>query len=307
VIAATDPSLATVPAGVDVVAESRRWMRELGALLALPAMWVDHEPIDIAEGLLSVLSGILGLHGAYARFDDAEQGPAVETWYPSGSTMPAELALALRSADLGGGRASAMEVSTDELGSVRVMRVPLTLPWGTGRVLVSARRSDFPSRIEAYLLRAAVGQAAIAVHTARRVAHADRARTSAEHTLLRQNEVLRSLFDEVEPSLTGLAGRVRAASRLVTEVEPAQPMNPLPEPTRQRSAATVDGMVPHPLTRRETEVLGLLAQGLSNKEIAGVMWLSHRTVERHVTSVYRKIGVGRRSEATAFALRHGMV
>jgi len=60
------------------------------------------------------------------------------------------------------------------------------------------------------------------------------------------------------------------------------------------------------LTRRELEVLGLLAQGLSNKEMAGVMWLSDRTVERHITSLYRKIGVARRSEATAFALRHGI-
>jgi DNA-binding NarL/FixJ family response regulator len=54
------------------------------------------------------------------------------------------------------------------------------------------------------------------------------------------------------------------------------------------------------------EVLGLLAQGLSNKEIAGVLWLSDRTVERHITALYRKIGVARRSEATAFALRNGM-
>jgi DNA-binding CsgD family transcriptional regulator len=61
------------------------------------------------------------------------------------------------------------------------------------------------------------------------------------------------------------------------------------------------------LTRREAEVLGLLAQGLSNKEIAALLWLSERTVERHITGVYRKIGVERRSEATAFALRHGLV
>jgi DNA-binding NarL/FixJ family response regulator len=46
---------------------------------------------------------------------------------------------------------------------------------------------------------------------------------------------------------------------------------------------------------------------MSNKEIAGVLWLSDRTVERHITSLYRKIGVERRSEATSFALRHGLV
>jgi DNA-binding NarL/FixJ family response regulator len=61
------------------------------------------------------------------------------------------------------------------------------------------------------------------------------------------------------------------------------------------------------LTRREAEVLGLLAQGLSNKEIAAVLWLSDRTIERHITGLYRKIGVERRTEATAFALRYGLI
>jgi DNA-binding CsgD family transcriptional regulator len=38
-----------------------------------------------------------------------------------------------------------------------------------------------------------------------------------------------------------------------------------------------------------------------------VLWLSERTVERHITGLYRKIGVERRSEATAYALRHHLV
>jgi DNA-binding NarL/FixJ family response regulator len=61
------------------------------------------------------------------------------------------------------------------------------------------------------------------------------------------------------------------------------------------------------LTRREAEVLGLLAQGLSNKEIAAELWLSTRTVERHITGLYGKIGVQRRTETTAFALRRGLL
>src|SRR3712207_9496162 len=47
---------------------------------------------------------------------------------------------------------------------------------------------------------------------------------------------------------------------------------------------------PAGLTRREAEVLGLLAAGHSNKEIAAGLFLSERTVERHITNVYRKIG-----------------
>jgi DNA-binding CsgD family transcriptional regulator len=63
---------------------------------------------------------------------------------------------------------------------------------------------------------------------------------------------------------------------------------------------------PAGLTRREAEVLGLLAAGHSNKGIAAELFLSERTVERHITTVYRKIGTRRRTEAMAFALRHGL-
>jgi DNA-binding CsgD family transcriptional regulator len=63
---------------------------------------------------------------------------------------------------------------------------------------------------------------------------------------------------------------------------------------------------PAGLTARESQVLGLLARGHSNKEIAERLHLSARTVERHITTAYRKIGVHRRTEAMAFALLHGL-
>jgi DNA-binding CsgD family transcriptional regulator len=68
----------------------------------------------------------------------------------------------------------------------------------------------------------------------------------------------------------------------------------------------VTSAYPAGLTRREAEVLGLLAAGHSNKEIASRLFLSERTVERHLTTIYRKTGVHRRTEATAYALRHGL-
>jgi non-specific serine/threonine protein kinase len=58
------------------------------------------------------------------------------------------------------------------------------------------------------------------------------------------------------------------------------------------------------LSRRETEVLRLVAGGLSNQEIAGDLALSVRTVERHITNLYGKIGARGRADATAFAFRH---
>ncbi len=64
--------------------------------------------------------------------------------------------------------------------------------------------------------------------------------------------------------------------------------------------------LPDRLTAREAEVLGLLAAGKTNKEIAGELVLSPATVERHVANLYRKIGARRRAEATAYALSHGL-
>jgi DNA-binding NarL/FixJ family response regulator len=59
------------------------------------------------------------------------------------------------------------------------------------------------------------------------------------------------------------------------------------------------------LTRRELEVLRLLARGRSSKEIAAELVVSVSTVERHVANIYAKIGVDSRVEAAAFALGRG--
>jgi DNA-binding NarL/FixJ family response regulator len=63
----------------------------------------------------------------------------------------------------------------------------------------------------------------------------------------------------------------------------------------------------YPLSDREMEVLGYLTQGLSNKEIANRLKISHQTVKNHVTSILRKLGVEDRTQAAVFALRQGWV
>jgi predicted ATPase/DNA-binding CsgD family transcriptional regulator len=63
---------------------------------------------------------------------------------------------------------------------------------------------------------------------------------------------------------------------------------------------------PDGLTVRELEVLRLLGTGESNREIAEHLVLSARTAERHVASIYRKIGARRRADAVAYALRLGL-
>jgi DNA-binding CsgD family transcriptional regulator len=74
-----------------------------------------------------------------------------------------------------------------------------------------------------------------------------------------------------------------------------------------RPSSTTEPAAPgHRLTRREAEVLHLLAAGRTTHEIAAALVLSAFTVERHITNIYRKIGARSRAEATAYAFRHGL-
>jgi len=63
----------------------------------------------------------------------------------------------------------------------------------------------------------------------------------------------------------------------------------------------------HGLSRRESEVLALVAQGLSNQEIADSAFIGLNSVKTYIRSAYRKIGVQRRTQALLWATRHGFV
>ncbi|MBN4069394.1 MAG: DNA-binding response regulator [Alkaliphilus sp.] len=57
------------------------------------------------------------------------------------------------------------------------------------------------------------------------------------------------------------------------------------------------------LTKREYEVLTLIAEGISNKEIAGKLFISEKTVKNHVSSIFKKIGVSDRTQAAIYAYK----
>lgn len=63
----------------------------------------------------------------------------------------------------------------------------------------------------------------------------------------------------------------------------------------------------HPLSAREMEVLGLLAMGLSNKEIAPLLFIGECTVKTHVAHIINKLNVSDRVQAVVWAARHGML
>jgi pimeloyl-ACP methyl ester carboxylesterase/DNA-binding CsgD family transcriptional regulator len=74
-----------------------------------------------------------------------------------------------------------------------------------------------------------------------------------------------------------------------------------------RDAAPVESNGDSPLSARETEVLGLIAAGLSNREIASSLVLSEHTVHRHVANILRKLSQSSRAAAAAHATRAGMI
>jgi len=64
---------------------------------------------------------------------------------------------------------------------------------------------------------------------------------------------------------------------------------------------------PHGLTTRELQVLRLVAAGKTNKSIAAELFLSEKTVDRHVSNIFDKLDVPSRAAATAFAYEHGLI
>ena len=102
----------------------------------------------------------------------------------------------------------------------------------------------------------------------------------------------RALLDDVRAICTPLEARPALARADALDAQFAAPAAPHPP------------RYPAGLTAREVEVLGLVAQGLTDAQVAERLYLSPRTIGRHLASIYNKLGVATRLAAARFALDH---
>jgi DNA-binding NarL/FixJ family response regulator len=114
---------------------------------------------------------------------------------------------------------------------------------------------------------------------------------------------------ELASSLVALgrldAGEREARAALARLVELGA--DPQAERARKLLEAPVGGRAQAAVTPRERQVLGLLAEGLTNRQIAERLTVSEHTVHRHVTNILRKLELPSRTAAAAHAVRAGLL
>ena len=97
--------------------------------------------------------------------------------------------------------------------------------------------------------------------------------------------------------LLDLLATVEASQRSTDLTDPTEPTAPTGPP-----GPTGAGV----LSSREAEAVALVAAGLTNREVAGRMYLTENTLKSYIRSAYRKMGVRTRSQAVAWAFSHGL-
>jgi DNA-binding CsgD family transcriptional regulator len=86
-----------------------------------------------------------------------------------------------------------------------------------------------------------------------------------------------------------------------------RPMQSTRSTWRRKLAAAEERRGPAGLTAREAQVLGLIAEGATTREVSERLFISAKTADNHIQHIYTKLGVTNRAGATRWALEHGLV
>lgn len=127
----------------------------------------------------------------------------------------------------------------------------------------------------------------------------------------------RLLVDAVEAGASGFLSKDDAAQELLAAaksaaegevlIDPQTLARLLPQVARERELKRDALRLLQDLTEREREILGLLAHGMRNDDIAAQLYISPQTVQTHVRNILGKLRVHSKLEAVAFAVRHGAI
>jgi DNA-binding NarL/FixJ family response regulator len=131
-------------------------------------------------------------------------------------------------------------------------------------------------------------------------------------TYAEDSDILAALRAGALGYLTKDAGRVQIAHAVRSAAAGQSVLDPQVQQRLLAAAATGgiqatgDQQLPDGLTAREGDVLRLIADGLSNREIAGKLYVSEATVKSHINRLFAKTGVRDRAQAVQYAYRHGI-
>jgi DNA-binding CsgD family transcriptional regulator len=274
--------------------ETGYWASQLFALLRLADLRVRQGRFEEAERLLEGFDWHVSAKRSLARIALARGDVALagdlgrfclESTPPSDPDCASVLVL-LVEVQLAGGDLAAAEASLRQLAQLAVDREDdrtRALAKLAGGAVLAARgdeqaRADFQAALESF------SELGLALEAAQaRVALARALGTHAPAAAVFEARNALETFERL-----GATRDADAAAALLRE---------LGAPARAFTKAYGT------LTRRETDVLSLLAEGCTNAEIAQRLYISRRTAEHHVASILAKLGLRNRSEATAHALR----
>lgn len=124
------------------------------------------------------------------------------------------------------------------------------------------------------------------------------------------------LLDALRSNVRAILARSASAAAIVSAIEAAaaglvviqretlDALAPIAAGIQRSAAAAPSETI---LTRREVEVLRMLAEGVGNKTIAAALAISEHTVKFHVASIFSKLGASSRTEAVTLGARHGLI
>jgi len=203
-------------------------------------------------------------------------------------------------------------VAHDRLARARLCAAQVEIALAAGQPEVAARACDELERtastygssgLEAAALQArgaallAVGRAEAALPTLRAACRRWQ-ELDAPHDAARVRVALAGAY-------RALGDGDAAALELDAAEAVFQRLGAAPDAVRVR-ALRARPALPGGLTEREAEVLALVAAGRSNREIAEALVLSSKTVARHLSNIFAKLGVATRTQAAAYAFEHGL-